>query len=302
MKVENKVMRTTLKIITATFLMVILLFNSALCVFAAMPNGKITVKLEDKDKNKINGAVVNICCVAEYNGNGFYPTKAFENSGISISAILNNPDENTAKSVSDYVKKNSVDLLTDVTKDSIVVFSDLKLGIWLVCSEENSQYSFNPYFVILPFESNGKLYYEITSAPKFEYGKPTEINIRVVKKWDDNNNAAKKRPDSVTVELFNDDRLISSVVLDETNGWAHTFTGLSKQGNYSVKEKKVADYKVNYGGDAVNGFVVTNTYQGEKLPQTGQYWWPIIVLLIAGVCFVLLGVYELGAKRNGKKK
>ena len=37
-----------------------------------------------KNKNKINGQTVNICQIAHLNNTGYYPTPAFEKSGISI--------------------------------------------------------------------------------------------------------------------------------------------------------------------------------------------------------------------------
>ena len=80
---------------------------------------------------------------------------------------------------------------------------------------------------------------------------------------------------------------------------------VSKDGlipTYSVREKSVKDYKATYSGDVANGFAVTNSYVGEKLPQTGQYWWPIVIMAIAGFCFVLLGIYEIGVKKHDKKK
>lgn len=47
---------------------------------------------------------------------------------------------------------------------------------------------------------------------------------------------------------------------------------------------------------------IPNTNQTDgKLPQTGQLWWPILMLSIAGVCLVILGIIELRNKRNEKK-
>ena len=105
----------------------------------------------------------------------------------------------------------------------------------------------------------------------------------------------------MSVELLNGKKVVSSVELCEENGWAHTFLGIAKNGDYSVREKAVENYKADYSGDETNGFIITNTYAGEKLPQAGQYWWPIILIAVAGLCFIVLGVYEIGAKKNGKK-
>ncbi len=295
-------MRITLKRIFITILTVVLLCCSALPCFATNQNGKITVTLEDKEKNQINGITVNICQIATLNNAGYYPVTAFENSGISISGVINSPDESVAETIADYVKNNKIDKMSVVSENGIASFDKLDLGIWIVFPEDDVKYTFNPYIVFLPFESGGKLYYEISSVPKLEDNNPNEINIYVLKRWDDKNNVFKKRPGSVTVELLNGNEVVSSIILSEENGWAHTFSKLSKDGSYSVRERTVANYKVAYSGDATNGFVVTNTYNGEKLPQTGQYWWPIILIAIAGTCFVLLGVYEIGVKKNVKKK
>ena len=295
-------MITNLKRIFVMTLTVILLCCLALPCFAAAENGHISVTLEDKNKNKINDVTVYLCQVAELNNNGYYPTTAFESSGISISGLINSPDESSAKSVTDYIKSNQIEVLSSASKNGKATFSDLALGIWVVFCDEDSKYTFNPYIVFLPYESGGKLYYEVSSVPKTQDSKPDEISIYVVKKWDDKNNAAKKRPDSVNIELLNGSEVVLAAKLSESNGWSHTFTGVSKDGNYSVREKAVANYKANYSGDMTNGFVVTNTYNGEKLPQTGQYWWPIILIAIAGAGFIALGVYEVGVKKNAKKK
>ncbi len=293
----NKILKTAFSV----FLTVLLAVSVALPCFAA-ETGKLTVTLEDKEKNQINGVTVALCQIAALTSAGYQPTLAFENSGISISGIVDNPNEMTAKTLYDYVKTKDLETVSEVSGNGIVSFSDLNLGIWLVFCDEESKYAFNPHIVFLPFESNGKLYYEVSSAPKVEDSKPNEINIYVIKKWDDKNNAAKKRPETITVELLNGDTTVASVELKETNGWAYTFSGLPKDGSYSVREESIVDYKETYSGDVTNGFVITNTYVGEELPVTGQYWWPMVVIAVAGVCLILLGICEIGGKKNDEKK
>ena len=295
-------MRAILKNIFITLLISALAVCLALPCLAEEQVGKITVTLEDKDKNPINDFNVNICRIAELNNTGYYPTPDFENSKISISSIINAPDEIAAKSLYDYIKANNIVALSESTKDGKAYFNNLGIGIWLVYGDADSKYSFNPYIIFLPYQSGGKLYYEVNSSPKIEEIPQNKVNLYVIKKWDDKNNAAKKRPDSITVELLNNSTVINSAELSEANGWAHTFTEVEKGGKYSVKEKSVSNYKATYSGDAENGFIITNTYAGEKLPQTGQYWWPIIVIGIAGICFIVLGVYELGVKKNATKQ
>ena len=295
-------MKATLKTIFITLLVIVLMVSLTVPCVADDKHGTITVKLEDKEKNKIDGTTVYICQIASLNAVGYYPTAAFETSGISISGIINNPDATVAQAITEYAVENNVETVSQMSEKGEAAFTDLPLGIWLVYCDESSKYTFNPYIVFLPFESGGKAYYEVTSTPKVEDSKPDEMNVYVFKKWDDKDNAAKKRPDSITVELLNGNTVMASAELNETNGWSYMFLGVKKDGAYSVREKSVIDYKASYGGDAINGFVITNTYAGEKLPDTGQHWWPLVVIAIAGVCFVLLGIFEIGVKKNGKKK
>ena len=103
----------------------------------------------------------------------------------------------------------------------------------------------------------------------------------------------------MTVELLCGDIAVDRVELSEQNGWAHTFTGLPA-GKYAVRELSVAEYETEINGDARHGFVITNTYAGERLPETGQHWWPIAALVIAGVGFALLGILELRGGKDGR--
>ena len=295
-------MRKTLKSIVISLLVIGLMTGASLCCFAATETGRITVTLADKENKGIDGMTVSLCQIAGLDGTRYQPTAAFETSGISLSGIVSSPDETVAKAVFDYVKGQDIRGVSRISENGRVSFSDLDLGIWLVYPEGDSRYTFNPYIVLLPYGANGDLYYEVSSAPKVEDSHPDGMNIYVMKKWDDNNNAAKKRPGTIAVELLKDRSVVATAQLSEANGWAHVFSDLSRDGKYAVREKRVADYSVNYSGDPVNGFVITNTYAGDKLPQTGQYWWPIILIAVAGACFVLLGIYEMGVKKHGKKK
>ena len=101
-------MKTILKRIFLTVTVVLLLCCSAVPCFATAQSGKITIVLEDNDKNKINGMTVNICQVATLDSVGYYPAHGFENSGISIAGILNNPDSTVAASVVDYIKEKNI--------------------------------------------------------------------------------------------------------------------------------------------------------------------------------------------------
>ncbi len=295
-------MKKILKSILILLLVAAFSIGAFIPSFAVAQQGKISVTLEDKEKNSINGIRVFLCRIAELNSAGYYPTAPFESSGISVSGLVNYPDDLAAKSVLSFIKEHHIDSLSKITENGKVTFSDLELGIWLVYCEEEGTHTFNPYLVFLPYKSGGEIYYEISGAPKTEDNTSGDISVSVIKKWDDQNNKAKKRPSEISVEILNGETVLATAELREEDGWAHVFQNLPKKGVYSVREKALPEYKATYSGDAENGFVITNTYEGEKLPQTGQYWWPIILISVAGIGFVFLGVYESLVKKNEKKK
>lgn len=68
------------------------------------------------------------------------------------------------------------------------------------------------------------------------------------KYWQDNDDAAKLRPSSITVDLYQNGLKIKQTTATATNGWQYHFTDLAKfdrngnQYHYTVKEEPVANY------------------------------------------------------------
>ena len=96
----------------------------------------------------------------------------------------------------------------------------------------------------------------------------TKINIPVTKVWDDQENQAGKRPESVTVQLLADGREVEgkTLTLNDENGWSASFLGLDEGPNYEIKELNVGEgYTSNVTGDMENGYTVTNTFNSEKI-------------------------------------
>lgn len=101
---------------------------------------------------------------------------------------------------------------------------------------------------------------------------PETININVNKVWKDEKAPEDfVRPGSVEVQLMaNKEAVGDPVVLNEANGWKHTFEDLAKEDAngvevaYTVKEVNVPeDYDAKVTGDMEQGFTVTNTYKPE---------------------------------------
>ena len=92
---------------------------------------------------------------------------------------------------------------------------------------------------------------------------PEKVSIPVSKTWDDNDNAANTRPDSITLKLYRGGDLLRTqqVKSDSSGNWSYSFDGLDKykngaEINYSVQEDYVPGYVAAYG----NNGEITNKY------------------------------------------
>ena len=114
---------------------------------------------------------------------------------------------------------------------------------------------------------------------------PETVSVAVEKKWEDENNQDGKRPGSITVELLKQvgngaaSTEQTKQIYPDTNGyWNYTFTNLPKYENgqevlYTVQEAAVAGYTSVVTGSAEDGYVITNTYEAEKVTVAGTKTW-----------------------------
>jgi uncharacterized repeat protein (TIGR02543 family) len=86
-----------------------------------------------------------------------------------------------------------------------------------------------------------------------------KVNVQVV--WDDNDNAEGRRPESVSVQLYqNGEALGEPVVLDAENGWTYTWSDLEADAVYEVVQTAAPEgYTSHREGDQNRGFIITNT-------------------------------------------
>lgn len=160
--------------------------------------------------------------------------------------------------------------------------------------------------------------------------KQETVACKVTKRWEDKGHKD-SRPASVTAQLLRDGKVYEEVKLKKENQWTHTWKDLEQGHKWTVAEKKTdKSYTVKVQKSGTD-FVITNTYKkqpqkptvnppekpGEtpvnpgtpqtgdqtpgdiaeggsdvKLPQTGQLWWPVPYLALAGVVLVCLGMFR----------
>lgn len=192
------------------------------------------------------------------------------------------------------------------------------------------RYDASPYFVQLPgldAEKNTWTYsveadakYESSRIPERDEDSDT-INRKVLKVWKDQG-YEKERPKEIVVQLLRNGSVYDTVTLDSGNNWSYKWYDLDADDRWSVVEKEVKGYAVSVNRNGTT-FVVTNTYDtdrpggsdhptsdhptepgssqgnfssgtgvsaGSKLPQTGQLWWPVPMLVCAGLLCLVIGL------------
>ena len=154
--------------------------------------------------------------------------------------------------------------------NSNVIFNDLKKydenGQLYVYDVVETGSSYTPVSKDVD-TSEGYTHISLTNTVAYEL-----TTVSGTKTWNDNNNADGKRPDSITVSLYNGDTLVASQEVTAENNWTYSFTGLdryefTRDGNnnitgvseieYTVKETPVDGY-----ASVVNGADITNTRTG----------------------------------------
>lgn len=110
------------------------------------------------------------------------------------------------------------------------------------------------------------------------------IEIAVRKIWDDNNDAAGKRPGQITVRVKNKEtgQTVATQTITASDQWQYTFTNIPKYENptgsilipisYVVTEDPVEGYTTNISGNQDDGFKITNTFSETMRIIVGKEW------------------------------
>ncbi len=201
--------------------------------------------------------------------------------------------QGAANALENRILMDGIEADACVTSDSSgkASFSGLESGIYLVVGKEVFQdgvfYMPQVSLVSLSGDLSVDLKYEMSDKPS---------RIHVLKVWKKDNK--KSRPKSIEVCLLRSDGIVvDKVVLNSDNQWSTTWENLSTSYTYRVMETSVpSGYKESCTREK-DTIVLTNTgnftdkveKKDEVLPNSGQLWWPVPVLLFVGLVLFGLG-------------
>ena len=134
---------------------------------------------------------------------------------------------------------------------------------------------------------------ETPLAPGDDTPAEEPLDLTVRKTWAE---GTKNAPASVNVTLYHDGTEVETIALSAANGWTHTWTDLSAEGNWQALETSIPKgFTPTYSVDADGAVVITNA---KTLIQTGRRIWPIALLLCLGAALMAGGAVLLRRKRS----
>lgn len=281
------------------------------CIFSftcayAEETGSITVNTPMEDME------VSLYRVGEFTEQGtFTLTKQYQSYSVSLDHSSSEEWQATANTLAQYIERDGVqaDLEGVSSSNHTIAFNNLTCGLYLMIGSEKEVrnkgnveiYTPQVAFIALPDVSTDDPYH-ISTVMKYEKNDYTQTSLHVLKVW--KQDTANTRPASIQVDLLQKDTEGNTIVYDQQilsdeNQWSYTWNDLSSRYTWNVVETTVPEGYTESSIKEGNTVVLTNTSAtlvieekpkpSNQLPLTGQLQWPIPVLVIAGIVFLIIG-------------
>lgn len=266
----------------------------------------------------IAGLELSIYRVATFTGSAgssYALIKEFSACGVDINDIATSEKQlDAASKVMVYINENSITGNTVVSDaNGSAVFNNLPLGLYLVrisSHDASVKVASGLFFVSLPMADNGVWQYNVVAQPKSVFnteGDKVVTTVHTVRKiWKDSNHM-QSRPSDIKVGLYRGSVLVDTVTLNDVNNWSYTWSGLSDNFVWTVKEPTVPPNYTATINDSGTLSTITNTYTSHEevplsvFPQTGENTtWLLICFGIMSFCITFCLV-EILADRRKKK-
>lgn len=290
-------MKKTLK----NLIYIIILMLIPIPVFSLNYRGSIGIAFK-YDENIVSNVNFSLYQLATYdNENKLQIADEFE---IYSEDIKNYDDSNISdltKDLSSYITENNIESYAKKKNgNELLMFENLNNGIYLVIGEaletDEGVYIPQPVLVTIPTIIDGEEKDNIIIEPKCDFRHWIDVSVEL--KWDDQNNP--KRPKEIVIQLVKNGEVVDEATLNEENNWEHHWNHIIED-DYEVVQKKVPN---GYTGSITKDgdhFTVIDFYRKEVLPDTGQLWLPVIILISGGVILIIVSLF-LKKKEQKEKK
>lgn len=249
----------------------------------------------------------------------------FDQYQVEIDDLDSDGWRTLASTLDGYVDLDQLEALRtgDTDAEGNLVWDQLETGVYLILGEQtiidDVIYMPVPFIVTIPEETEkGTWNYDLEAIPKYNHISipgPREdsnhyISRKVRKVWKDTDHTS-ARPDKITVKLLKDGEVYETIDLNEENNWQHIWEKLDENAEWKVVEEDVPDSYVVTSVQEEETFVITNKFvpdnerdvdhpqasdglsgssgASNRIPQTGQLWWPVPVLALTGMIAFSIG-------------
>lgn len=261
-----------------------------------------------------NGAVFSVYRVAEMTQQGYVLTGSFADYPVSPVADDTEQWLSLAATLAAYAARDQIapDASGEIAQHKLTC-TGLLPGLYLVVGSITTQDRtvYHPIPFLLALEE-GK---DSTASVKWEEETLPGVHAdyTVQKVWQDTG-FEEVRPESVTVQLLENGKVMETVTLSEENHWKHTWKQLPVACQWQVTEQDVPQGYAVTVSQSDKAFTVTNTYQQTLTteptetenptkpsgPDTGDYRQPLLYALLGGIALCLLAI--LVVTRPKKKR
>lgn len=260
----------------------------------------LTIDFKTSDNIAIQGATFEVYKVASITADGkFVIDDIYSEYDIDFNNLTEEDWYELPIGISDFIEEKGIEANFSGTtsRDGLLEFDNCEKGLYFVKGKSYVQgiYQYTPanFFISLPNLVQNNWVYEVKSEPKYSREDYDNlINIKVVKVWDDKG-YLNDRPKEIVVSLIKGDFEYDQVILNQENNWTYEWINLDGAFEYDVKELDVSDkYIVNIKKDN-NVFTIINSHKrtdSSSLPNTGQLWYPVPILVGVGFIFIAFGI------------
>lgn len=93
-------------------------------------------------------------------------------------------------------------------------------------------------------------------------------DIKVIIKWNDDDNRDGLRPETITIKLKKNDEVISEHEISKKDNWEYIIKETSENEKYEIDQKNVTGY-----AKSIENYTITNTHNPKKTNISGEIKW-----------------------------